>query len=293
MEKNSRTYGFVIEIADATGKVETIEINGVYQLGFMITRNNRPSANIASFDLYNIDPEIQETILNARYNHEQWQKITFDAGYGDEMLTIFEGCISEAKIVYEKQDVITRITAYSGAYAMVNSFISGKDGEYDLGETLANLIKYLAVHLDNTPDVPVVGKFDDLLGRKKTSLFGNVWDLLVELTGGRCFIDNNRFFALKENEAIQGPHEDEINDEMEILGKGLKAVDDQIEISMLLEPRITVGQAVRVEIEDFGPYAEENCIVTEIEHIGTVGATNEWLTKLSLRKDIKAFEIVR
>jgi hypothetical protein len=289
MKEYGKYYRMSIISPDAENASDEIAIESPFAIEFKIVRNNNPCANTGLFRLYNIESSKRNQIYKDRYKQDQWWKITFSAGYGDICPIIFQGSINEAASYKKEQDIVTEIKAYEGAYDMVNSFTSDTCPD----DTLGGLIKKLARDLRRTSGSPVVGNFEEPFGRGNTALFGNTWDLLMEYTGARCFIDNDRLLVLKDNEAIEG----DVSVILDITGiqSGYpKRAEDLTEFDLAFEPRFIVGQVVEIESQAASGLGTEKYMITEIEHTGTISRSSgtEWLSKITVQRKKMNLRIV-
>jgi len=287
---SDRTYRLSIGNPDSEDESEEIVIEPPFAIEFRIVRNCNPAANIGFFRLYNTESSKRNQISKDRFKPDQWRRITFSAGFGDVCPLIFQGNISEATTHREEADIVTEIRAYEGAYDMVNSHTSGVCGD----STMSSLIEMLAADLKKTQGTPIIGNFDDVLERRNTALFGNTWDLLMEYTGGRCFIDNGRLLVLNDNEAIEGDVPS-ITEDMGIQYDSLKHAEDMIEVDLLFEPRLIVGQEVGVETLVPPEPGNERYMIQEIVHNATLSQTEgaQWLTKVTLQRKRADLEIIQ
>jgi hypothetical protein len=200
------------------------------------------------------------------------------AGYGEIMPEIFNGNIREAFSVRSGVNMLTTIDAYDGAFSMQNSFTSQTIRK---GAALKDTLKQIARDLVEAGKDAVVGGFEGKSGRG-TAFFGPTWKVLGTYTDGKCFMDSRRFFALEKNEArdceipVIGP-------ETGLLGTPRRA-EASLEVEMIFEPRLVVGQAVKLQ-STTAPEFNRTYIVIGIEHRGTISeatAGAPCVTKASL-----------
>jgi hypothetical protein len=276
-DKLGRKYTLIIDPPEGGDESEKNEISDQYAIEFKIVRNANPGANTGVFKITNMDGKTEH---KDRYKTDQWRGIEFRAGYEGMVNPVFIGNISEITQSRSGVDYITEITAYEGGYDMVNAFTSGVCGE----ETFGGLIGRIANDLKRTKRL-VMGRRDEPLERRATTLFGNTWDMLMEYTDGRCFIDNERLVILGENEAIEGDIS-AISNSMGILKGFPKYVDDLVEFEMLLESGLVVGQAVSIEDLADGKADSDKYIVNAIEHnaVKDKEGGSKWTTKVSLQR---------
>lgn len=234
-EKFGRSYRIVIDPKDGG---DPIVIGLPLTVRFWIKRNTMASLNYLSVDIYNLGRDLRDRIFQDRFEVRD-RTITFEGGY-DSLTVVFSGIIFEAGSAREGNNIITRIEARDG------NFDVGSTQTYqaiEKGKTVKDVIEFLIGEFP-TLERGEVGDFPEVLQRPVT-LNGNTYDLLKKYSDGSVFIDNNRIFVLKNDEAIEG--DIPVIDKSTGLLETPRRDDGFLSISTLFEPRITVGQVVDLE----------------------------------------------
>ena len=232
-------------------------------IDFDVNRQSLSSASNATFVIKNLNSqETRDLIYKDRYNITQYRAVQFRAGYdgyastgvpaalsqnansgsGRTQPLLFNGNIFSAysEKISGTDDSITTIECQDGGFARVNGLttttVSGKSTQQILSDLAASL--------------PMIS------GRALISLFsggpkrgfpmiGSTWDLLQQLSGGKAIIDNNQVKILADNDVVDGDLL-VINRASGLLGSPRRS-DSQIEFDMLFEPRLTIGQYVKLD----------------------------------------------
>lgn len=211
---------------------------------FMITRNLLASANTATFRILNLAERSRNKIYKDQYNLLEYRAIQFWAGYSDQPPMIFNGNVKQAW-TYRPcggKDIITKIEAYEGMYAMSNGFssqtIAGGQSYAQILQSLNNDLPYL--------DSPTIGNVAGNT-RRGAVLFGNTWKLIQQYSKGQATIDNNKLLVLQPNECIAGDIT-VINSSTGLLGTPYRA-NAMVEFEMLFTPQLKIGQIIKLESE--------------------------------------------
>lgn len=254
MEKFNPIYSLKVEVDNGVGTSplraeftanKFVEITRPFTLEFEIERQNSSSAQTGSFRIFGLGEQIRNAIQKDIFQFTQLRAIQLRAGYdnpnGKFMALVFNGTVKTAYSWREDNIWITEIEAYDGGFPMAN----GNNAAITLapGFTAAATILQLAKMLPGLTGTPIIGNFPTKNKRGEV-LFGNIWDLIEQKSNGFAFIDNGQVKALNFNEVIQG-HLPEISSDSGLLGSP-KRTTSTLEFSMLFEPRLTLGQIVRV-----------------------------------------------
>jgi hypothetical protein len=190
------------------------------------------------------------------------RKISFSAGYGDNLSLAFIGDITQAWSVREGTNFITQIACFDGGFAYVNAVTSDQfPGSTPRRAIIDSLVKSLP-----TVQPGAIGAFDGTTARG-SSLNGNTTDLLREATGGGFFIDLNKAHCLNDNECLESDVP-LINAQSGLLGTPVKEAT-YINFDMLFEPGLKVGQLIRLESQTADHFNGTHKILS-LKHQGMV-----------------------
>ena len=226
--KINRHYKLTIETNDSG----TVEITDPLTIEFTVTRNTAVSLNKGIFKIYNLGLATRTKLFQDRFRikdkgtGEFYKRIILQAGY-NQLSTIFVGNILTAFPTRQGGSIIMNIEAYDGLYGQ------------------ANVISTISSDLINVEKGVIASQEGELT--KSTSFFGNTFDVITEFLKDKAevFIDNEELLIMNSNQAFiaQIPL---IKSETGLLSVPIRQ-QTYIEIDMIFEPRITVGQLVELE----------------------------------------------
>lgn len=277
--KFGRTYVASIQVNDGG---DFVTIPYPITLTANICRSILSSANTGTFRFYNLNETTRRKVLHDRYDILHYRKITILAGYEGEpkLPIIFQGNIISAYSYKQSTDWITEVEAFDGGFGIINGNISNTiPSGYNFKDALINTIKTM-------PNIKVgaIGNLSPDNSRGIT-LMGNSWDVINRITGETPnFIDNETAHILNFNEYIDQPGTVLlINSETGLLGTP-RRFDARLDVSILFEPSIIVGQ--RVKLESLETYYNGMYKVIGVNHRVTISGSvgGEAVTTLNLWK---------
>jgi hypothetical protein len=265
VDKYNRNYVLLIQKKDGT----TLRITRPFTVEFDIHRNSLSSANVCQLRVYNLSPDNRSQIRKDQYDFGDLRTIAFQAGYGDRLSLAFYGNITQAWSVREGNNMITQIECFDGGYAYVNAVTND---QFPKNTPQRSIIDSLVSSL---PSVSrgAIGNYPGQISRGN-SYSGNTTDVLGELTGGGFFIDNGKANCLNDNECIETAIP-LINSASGLLGTPVLEAQ-YINIEMLFEPSLRVGQLIRLETATIGSASQGqvefngNHKVLSIKHRGII-----------------------
>lgn len=231
-------YDRVYKLAVQAKSGQTITIQRPFTIEFDIHRNSLSSANVASFRLYNLNPNTRSQIRKDQFDYGDLRMINFSAGYGQDTAALgFQGDITQAWSVREGSNFITQIECFDAGYAYVNAL---SNVSYPEGTSYQSITEDLASKIPNVT-VGAIGAIPGVLS-KGNAYSGNPISLLSEITGGAFFIDNGKAYVLNDDEALAGGIE-VIDSSSGLLGTPVRE-NTIIRFDMLFEPRLKIGQRI-------------------------------------------------
>ncbi len=259
MDKLGRNYQLQVGLANGS----TLTIGMPFTLEFDITRNTLTSANVCQVRVYNLSLQNRNQIRFNVSDYGTFRPIILKAGYGNRLVTIFTGNISQAWSVREGVDVITQIECYDGGFA----FINGESASaYPAGTRTQDII---AAEADSLPFTALgsIGSFPGTIPRGNNYV-GNTANILSDLTGGGFFIDNGKANALGTNEYIQNAGYLTIDANSGLLNTPVLE-QTIVRFDMIFEPAMQVGSRIKLDVlteSNFnGDYK-----VTAVKHRGMI-----------------------
>lgn len=255
---------------EENGEVFHSVVTDPITISFNVTKATFGDYNTANITIYNLDASTRECIYQDRLllNPTKRKMLTLEAGYGDTLTLVCLGYIQQCYSERQGTDFVTNIEVLDPDILTQYTSIT-----FEAGTTFEEAYKYLVSQLPNLQQGEC-GQFSGTFN-VPTVFDGNSFWALNELTGGHSFIDNGVINTLNDNEVLQGYQAYLISDETGLLGTP-KRYDAILEINMLFEPTIRVGQLVEIKSStwpDFdGQYKvigyTHNCVIS-----GAVGGT--------------------
>ncbi len=272
--KFGRVYRLTMQVSDT----EAVVIEYPLTLGLDVSRNTLASANRGHFTIKNLKPDTRLKIFHDRYDVQTYRKIELQAGYQDQppLPTIFRGNIIEASSYRSGVDWITEIEAFDGGFGIINGQVSTT---VPAGWTLPQIIKTVLGSMPNV-NAGAVGDLSQANSRGIT-LMGNPWDIANRIAAGQdatAFIDNEQANLLKKNEYIAGAGSIVLINANTGLLETPRRFDSRVDVQILFEPRLAVGQIVQLESQEkiFNQFNNGRYQVIGVSHKGTIsGAVSD------------------
>ena len=229
---------------DKDGKKVLVQEPARLTCQFNVTRDILSDSNKATINLYNLAPSTREKIFQdaMTLDPEKQKYVHLEAGYGNSLSTIFKGRILQA---YSHRsggstDVITEIQAQA-----LDIFDSTSSHTFAAGTTFKDAVMTLANDMPNV-NLANMGQIEGSF-KTSTTLEGKTLECLNEVTGGAAFVDGSNLNVLMNNEVLDVPVP-VITDSSGLLGTPRRR-DANLEIEMLFEPTLTVGQLLEIKSE--------------------------------------------
>lgn len=259
-----------------------ITITLPFTLEFEINRGGTPTAQTATFRIYNLGEVTRNAIQRDSFTFTDFRAIQFRAGYwspaGNFMPLVFNGTVKTAYSYRRGVDFITEIQAYDGGWQMSN--VNQVSLTLEAGSTGTETITRLSKLLTGLVGVPIVGNYP-VANKRGEVLFGNAWQLIQLKSGFTAIIDNGQVKALNRDEVIAGQIP-LISSATGLLGSPQRS-DASLDFEMIFEPRLTLYQLIRLE-SSAQPIYNRNWKVMGIQHRGTISPRvgGDALTKVQL-----------
>jgi len=242
-----------------------------------ISRASWSMSGTARLRIYNLSVEHRGRLYKNSVEISRFIKIKLEAGYGDNLSTIFEGDIlwCNSSRMEGQTNFMTEIDCFGYSFVFKNSrsdwTASGPaSSKYNVISRLCSDLKYIDIETGSEISIPVgaIGDFS-ATERRSFTASGNTWDILKQETEGNCFIDNGKIYCLKINETTDGTVT-VINSETGLLGTP-KIDGLQITVDMIFEPGIDVGQWIKLDSSS-ADFKKFNGIykVIQVSHFGVI-----------------------
>lgn len=271
--KFGRTYIMTIE-----GVEDTHRVQFPLTCRFKVSNSGTPSASLATFDIYNLSPDVRNDIYVDPFQTQFYRQVVFAAGYEREpsIPIIFRGNIYRCYSFRRGPDWVTHLECLDGGFAMENGDINlSIPSPYDFKTVIAQIV----AGLGSTVKLGTVGNFS-VPNARGVTFCGNPWDLLVRRIlplNGQVYINNEVVNVVQQREYIVNSTGFEtISVETGLLDTPKKQ-DGIIHCRMIFEPRIEIMQ--KVSVQSLEPVNNGDFKVMRIDHMGTIsGAVGESLT---------------
>lgn len=225
---------------------EVVEITYPLTLELDISRNNLAEANTGTFRVYNLSERKRRILYKDQYNTNEYRYIELRAGYNPEgtidrklLPVVFRGNVLVCQSFRQGVDFITEIKAYDGGYAISSGFTSRTLGISVSQKEVINTL------MQDLPKISI-GAIGEYFGggSRGQVYFGQTKDLLTQITGGGFYIDNEKAYALKANECIQGDVS-VLSADTGLLSSPVRS-GQQIIFDIVFEPKLSVGQILEL-----------------------------------------------
>ena len=288
MEKFNRIYSLKVEVLGTTvvspyrNEARNIEITLPNTIEFDVKRQLLGSAQNATFKIYNLAESVRASMRKDYSNVQQLRSIQFRCGYAPTeefaLPLVFNGTVQWCFSYREKNNWITEVDAFDGGWAIANA--NNANTTVAPGASAAQTITSLARQLPYMSGTPIVGDFPTRNLRGEV-LFGNIWSIIQEKTGGLATIDNGQVKALNYDEAFRGTVP-LLSEESGLLGSPRRSLT-LVEFDMLFEPGLSVGQIVEL-YSTADRQLNRDWKVYGFDHRGTVSPVvcGEMLTSVKL-----------
>lgn len=210
---------------------------------FTVSRGILSDSNKCTIQIYNLGPSTREKIFQDAFqmSSEKWKFIKLEAGYDGDLSPIFMGRILQAYSHRQggQTDIVTEIQAQA-----LDMFDCQTSHTFEAGTTYKDAIQAIA-----TIDMPNVqiSNIGELNGtfQTPTTFDGNAMENISKISGGNAFVDNNQLNILMSNEVIDVPVP-VITEQNGLLDTPDRR-DANLEVKMLFEPSLIVGQLLEIK----------------------------------------------
>lgn len=222
-----------------TSSSDYIVIKPPFTLEVQIQRNVLSSVNNCSFRIYNLSETSRNEIQKDSTEFYVLKKMELKAGYGENLYTIFSGNVISGYSERVGSDFITSVDGFDGGFAMRQA-IANKT--FKAGTGYKDIVEYLADTMG--PYDVKKGSIGQITGAttRSIAMSGSSYDKLIELTGGRVFIDNKKLNVLSVDE-YAGSYVPEISSSTGLLGTP-RVESTRLTFRMIFEPRLIIGQQI-------------------------------------------------
>ena len=257
-------YRLILQWPENNNQIGQAIVSEPITINFHIKKSLFQQTNTASITIYNLDAGTRESIYQDRLllNTIHEKSVTLLAGYGDSLTTCLFGHIQQCYSERVGTDMVTTIDVIDPDILTQYTSVT-----FEAGTTYKEAIDYLTSQFPNLKQ----GEVGNFQGEFKTpTIFdGNSFSTLNELTAGHSFVDNGVLNTLNDNEMLSNYDVYLIQSDTGLLGTP-KRYEAVLEIEMLFEPSIRLGQMVEIRSETQGRFngqykvvgLEHNCVIS-------------------------------
>lgn len=234
MQQFGRSYELIIG-----NDKESIVIDGL-TMSFDIDKTISKEPNPATFTLTNLSQSTRNLITDKKYN-----RILFNAGYQDDLRTLFVGYIDDVENRKEGTDITTLMTCSDGSKDYRDARVAVTVGK---GATDQEIVKQTLGAMPSTGKGKQEYSKEQKLPRGKT-LVGNARDVMTQVAKNQdadWSIQDGELLLLPKQNALANNEGFLISEETGLIGSPQK-VSDGLEVRCYLNNVMRVGQLCRVE----------------------------------------------
>lgn len=218
---------------------------------FVVNRTTGSSLNSLDIQLLNLNKSSRDRIFQDRYSYFSQGRgdvsrryCKLEAGYGDNLYTIFEGNVFEAGSVRRGVDIITHINAVDGGYdtnlSQLFQTFKGTSGgalsQKQLIEALTAQFPYLTVG---------AVRDNGIVFNRPVSVSGNIYEQIKVYAGNTpVFIDLGKVYVLEQFQVVK---DDVITvDASTGLLETPNRNGNSLDLTTLFEPSVSVGRKIQL-----------------------------------------------
>lgn len=231
-------FGRVVQLIIGSA-TESIVVEGLLTIAFDLTKTITAEPNDATITVSNLNQSTRNLITDKKYN-----RILLNAGYGDDMRTLFVGYIDEVENRKETVDIITIMTCSDGSqdYRESRTAVTLNKGQTD-----KDIVNQALKDMPNTNAGIQEFKKEQKLPRGKT-MVGNTRDVLKTVAKNQdadWSIQDGKLLLLPKTSALANNEGFLIQEGTGMIGSPQKT-SDGLEVRCLLNNVLRVGQLCRI-----------------------------------------------
>lgn len=272
---------YQIKAQGADGAVTTIELPFTSEIG--IRREIQSSPAEADVTIYNLNMNSRENLYFDRYNFAGYRTFEIYLGYGGQLSLCFKGNIMECYSVRKGVNFETHINAWDGGAF----FVSGWNSRSYKNSAPSKQIEALQGEVAESK--VVVGKVSERLDDdayeilRPVAYYDKTYDNIKNIAGDNydTFVENEKLYVMRKDEARDGAVT-LISAETGLIETPRKQ-EYTLEVTMMLEPRLQVGQMAELQ-SITAPRFNGTYKIIGVDHNATISEneSNENKTKVIL-----------
>ena len=236
-------YNLSIQFEDNNGNIQQYNVSDPITINFNINKSTFQESSSTTIQVINMDESIRNSIYVDRlfFASNKRKTLSLFAGYGKERTLCCFGDIVQCYSSIQDTNIVTVIEVLEPDILTKNTGVT-----FEAGTTYKEAYTYLANELTGLK----IGEIGQLDGEFKmpTVFNGNTFWLLSKLTGIHAFCDNGVINMLNDNETIADYGVYVIDSSSGLLSTPIRH-EAQLEVIMLFEPTVKLGQLVEIRSE--------------------------------------------
>lgn len=279
MAKANRNYVLTIEKLDGG----YVTITPPFTIEFSVNKASFSGTNDFNIRIYNLSSEIRKQLRHDWTNMADKRGIVLQAGYENELGTVFNGQITDGFSSREGDSFVTTISGSDAVYALMNG---QTNFTFPKGTTKEVIINTIISGMPHVSLGAIGNSYSQAINRGNT-ITAPPFYALQEFTQRNFCIVDAKVYTLDETEYILGSVP-KIDYTTGLLGTPTRS-GSLVNIEMLFEPRIKMFQGVT--LSSLG-YDNVNGFykVVAIKHTGTISGAvaGDAKTMLQLSQKLKS-----
>lgn len=233
-------------VQGANGAITEVSLPFTTQIS--TTREIQNSPAEANVTIYNLNMNNRENLYFDRYNFAGYRSFELYLGYGNDLSLVFKGNVMECYSVRSGVNFETHINAWDGGMFYISGFNSKTYNNTKVSDQIKSLmdeVKNGFVELGKMS--PKIDENTSDISRPQ-SYFGKTTDIIKNIVGKAfdVFTENEEMKIVKKDEVISNGNITKISAKTGLLETPRKQ-EYTLEVTMMLEPKIQIGQAVELE----------------------------------------------
>lgn len=236
--KLNKVYRLTIQ--KKAGVDDFVVITNPISIDFNIDRGVFSGVNSMDLTIYNLGEKYRNILFQDSYDFSNRRLITLEAGYESTNLSlIFSGTLMRSYPQRQGSNIVNKLYAFDGALDTQVSQTFETWKEPSLQKALTKLSNSI------TGIKTGVISIDEKELTRPIVLSGNTFQLIQTYAEGNAFIDLGTLHILKDNDVLKG-YMPIIHADTGLLGVPERQ-ETNLSVKMIFEPRIIVGQLVKIE----------------------------------------------
>lgn len=276
----NRQYKLVIQ----NPQKETITITNPFTIDFNCNRDTLASVNSLDLNIQNLSANTRNFLYKDKYTVNEYWQCSLDIGY-DKLYNVFLGNIYEAFSYKQRNEWITHISGFDGAFALQNTkvsvSVSGGTDKLNLLQQVLKSTEYL--------EIGAIGELGQGYYKRGKVFLGSLKEFIDNEAGGNYFIDCQKLNIMTNDEALSYQI---IDLNSNYIKTTPKRRDTMLEVQMMMTPEIQIGGVVN--LKSLFPIFNGAYKVLGVNHSGVIsdGVYGDFNTTAQLYAGERAFKIL-